>query len=107
MIRGKWVWDSAQGRLVEAAIFYAQQPEKARSRLSAPAIRADGMTDTWCPADGQHYDSKSAYYRAVKQAGCEIDDRPMERAREDHRVKDAGPVGQDIKDAIDQLEARL
>jgi hypothetical protein len=32
----------------------------------------DTMEQTWNPADGQHYDSKAAYYRAVRAAGCEI-----------------------------------
>jgi hypothetical protein len=32
----------------------------------------DGMDATECPADGKVYESRSAYYRAVKNAGCEI-----------------------------------
>ena len=43
-----------------------------RSDLAAPAIRPDGMGAVWCPADGQTYDSKSAYYGAVKASGGEI-----------------------------------
>lgn len=38
----------------------------------ASYVRSDGMSDTWCPVNGQTYDSKSQYYKAVKDAGCEI-----------------------------------
>lgn len=39
---------------------------------SAPSIRPDGMDATRNHADGKTYDSKSAYYKAVRRAGCEI-----------------------------------
>jgi hypothetical protein len=32
----------------------------------------DTMADTFNPADGKMYDSKSAYYKAVKSKGLEI-----------------------------------
>ena len=50
----------------------ASLQEVARSKLSAPSIRADGMEAIVNHADGRTYDSKSAYYGAVKAAGCEI-----------------------------------
>lgn len=39
---------------------------------SAPNIRPDGMDAIRNHADGRMHDSKSAYYKAVRQAGCEI-----------------------------------
>lgn len=39
---------------------------------SAPNIRTDGMAPIKSMASGQMFDSKSAYYRDIKQAGCEI-----------------------------------
>jgi hypothetical protein len=57
-------------------------------------------------ANGLIYDSRSAYERGVKEAGCEIvgndkvttSPRPVLSDRE---------LKQDIKTAIDQVEARL
>lgn len=47
---------------------------------NAPNIRPDGMDPIRNHADGQVHDSKSAYYKAVRRAGCEIvGDDPMGR----------------------------
>lgn len=43
-----------------------------RSSLPAPMIIRDTLDDVKNPVDGKIYDSKSAYYQAVKAAGCEI-----------------------------------
>lgn len=64
------------------------------------------MDPTLNHADGQMYDSRSSYERAVKEAGCEIigsekiepKPRPVLSDRE---------LKQDIKTAMDQVEARL
>jgi len=50
---------------------YQAMTEK-RSALGVPYIRGDGMNETWNPVNGKHYDSHSAYERAVKDAGCQI-----------------------------------
>lgn len=44
----------------------------ARSDLPTPMIIRDGLDDVVNPIDGKPYSSKSAYYRTVRQAGCEI-----------------------------------
>lgn len=43
-----------------------------------------------CPADGKRYDSKSAYYRAVKSKGLEIvgNDAPKEMQKREHKSID-------------------
>lgn len=67
----------------------------------------DAMEPIQSMADGRFYDSRSAYYRSVKQAGCEIvgnDTAPLFREPE---YVEAPGVEQAISDAIDQLEARL
>lgn len=61
---------------------------------AAPFVRVDGMATTWNPADGRTYDSRSAYERAVKAAGCEIvgNDRAFaEPTRPQHRMTDLRP----------------
>jgi hypothetical protein len=86
------------------------RPERimARSDLPAPYTRSDGMSDTWNPVDGNYYDTRSGYERAVKQAGCEIvgnDKGYWNQAREPKAYKPDG-VGQSVKDAWDQLSSR-
>ena len=45
---------------------------RARSSLPAPMIIRDQLDGVKNPVDGKTYDSKAAYYQAVKEAGCEI-----------------------------------
>ena len=59
---------------------------------------ADGMSAIQSMVDGRMYDSKSAYYRSVKAAGCEViggDQVPRQR-------RDMPPVGADLRRAIQQ-----
>jgi hypothetical protein len=69
----------------------------------APNIRTDGMDATWNPADGKTYDSRSGYYRAVKDAGCVIAGDDSSLYRSPQPIEAPGGVEQDIKQAIDQL----
>jgi hypothetical protein len=57
-------------------------------------------------ANGLIYDSRSAYERGVKEAGCEIvgNEKVTPRPR---AVLSDRELKQDIKTAIDQVEARL
>jgi hypothetical protein len=66
------------------------------------SIRTDGMDATHCPADGKTYDSRSAYYAAVRSAGCEIVGNERLTAREAPRP----PVRDTMKRALDQLRSR-
>lgn len=74
----------------------------ARSSLPCPAIRVDGMAPIRSMADGRMYDGKGAYYRSVKDAGCEIvgDDKAPFDAKPEF---DPGPVIPDLKRAIQEL----
>jgi hypothetical protein len=38
--------------------------------VAGPYIQQDSMPPTWHPADGQFYDSKSAFRAVTKAAGC-------------------------------------
>lgn len=44
----------------------------ARSDLPTPRVISDKLDDVWNPVNGKKYDSKSAYYSAVKAAGYTI-----------------------------------
>ena len=70
---------------------------------SGPMIIADGMSDTWNPANGKTYDSKSAYYRDVKRAGLEIIGNERNYASP---KKELPPVEQDVATALAQIEAK-
>jgi len=70
----------------------------------APMVRPDGMAPMRSMADGRTYDSRSAYYKSVRAAGCEIvgDERaPFER----RSGFEPGRAGADIKAAIEQLRS--
>jgi hypothetical protein len=73
-----------------------------RADLPTPRLIRDGMDATWNPADGKHYDSKSAYYSAVKAKGYEIagNDSSISAAHE----KPAPPpkTAPGLKDALKQ-----
>lgn len=83
------------------------RPERnmARSDLPTPRLIRDGLDDVWCPVNGKTYDSKSAYYRAVKEAGCEIagNDSSITQAHE-RAVQTTVPGGltDDLKAAYEQ-----
>ena len=83
-----------------------EQFKRKRSHLPMPAIRADGMDPIINHANGLIYDSRSAYERGVKDAGCEIigSERIEPKARP---VLSDRELKQDIKTAMDQVEARL
>jgi hypothetical protein len=83
-----------------------EQFRKKRSDLPMPAIRSDGMDPIMNHANGVMYDSRSAYERGVKDAGCVIvgDDKLTPSPRP---VLSDRELKQDIKTAIDQVEARL
>ena len=76
-----------------------RKPDR-RSGLPAPSVRADGMDLTRCHADGRVYDSKSAYYKAVKDAGCEIVGNEKLPERKPFEPKG---IKEDIKRAYDQV----
>lgn len=88
----------------EAALARQRLKEHSRSDLPRPNIRPDGMDTTWNPADGRHYESRSAYEQAVKEAGCEImgDDDLQIAPPPDVVTKE--DIAQDIKVATEQVE---
>lgn len=68
----------------------------------ATSVRPDGMDAIECPADGRTYDSRSAYYAAVKRAGCEI----LGNEKQTPRPRDLPPLRADMKRALEQLRSR-
>jgi hypothetical protein len=85
------------GELVEKHL--APPPEH-----SGPYVISDNMDYVQNHADGQHYDSKRAFEKAVRRAGCEIvgNDQSMLKPREFQPVI----TRQDVKDTLDQMRSR-
>jgi hypothetical protein len=83
-----------------------EQFRKARSDLPMPAIRSDGMDPIMNHANGLIYDSRSAYERGVKDAGCEIvgNEKLTPKPPPEPSLRD---IKRDVKTAIEQVEARL
>lgn len=52
------------------------------------------------PADGQRYSSKSAYYKAVRRAGCEI----VGNEKQTQRLPELGDPTPDIIDAMHKVK---
>lgn len=76
--------------------------EAIKPSVTVHAIRADGMSDTVNPVNGKTYDSKSAYYKAVRAAGCEIMGNEAPTQMRD-RTPAPQNVERDIARAIQQL----
>ncbi|WP_299933645.1 hypothetical protein [uncultured Pelagimonas sp.] len=98
-------------------IFGAHKPTRVRNKprrmraaplrnpnLSAPAVVQDGMDAMQSMADGLHYDSKSAYYRSLKDQGLTI----AEEKPEAPIITDTPAItGHDVKEAVAQSVAEL
>jgi hypothetical protein len=83
--------------IIRDGVYYAAgtEPPVAPSR-GAPMVIADGLADVLNPADGKRYDSKRAYYRAVRAAGAEI----VGNEKQTQRPPDSAPVRPDIIEAM-------
>lgn len=88
------------GRLIPAHLI----PHDARSRseLPAPMVLRDSMDAAINPATGLLYESKSAFRKATRQAGCyEVGNDEVSQAQPEY--KELGGEEADIKQAMEQL----
>jgi len=95
------VWDRSKRELIPKHLYV--QPNEARSDLPAPMIISDHLDYVQNPVNGKTYSSKSKYYKAVREAGCEILGNEKPSASPKAQLDD--PVS-DIKQAIEQVESR-
>lgn len=63
--------------------------KSARDVRARTQIIQDSMPETWNPADGKKYDSRSRYYQTLKAKGCHIIEKGEEVAprQEDNTLK--------------------
>lgn len=100
----KYVIDSAICKAISSGKVKKIEQEIASCR-SAPNVISDdlkaGINGLHNPADGKMYDSKSAYYKGVKAAGCIVmgNDAPAEARKEERGDFDCS---KELKEAIQQ-----
>lgn len=79
----------------------ARSRESKRSSLPSPMLARDSMDPIRGQMDGQLYDSKSTYRRALKDAGCvEIGNDHVDGNAPNF---DAAPAEGDVREAMQQL----
>jgi hypothetical protein len=77
---------------------------RARSSLPAPYVIGDHLDDVQNPADGKIYESKSNYYRAVKEAGCEIVGNEAQKMVETHSEPRSNVATSEIGEALRKVK---
>ena len=97
MSRGVWI--VRNGELIPKHLAPPLHPRFGEG----PMVIGDGLPDVLNPVNGKIYDSKHAYERAVRDAGCHILGGEMPSASKRKAMSDPGPA---IKDALDRIEAR-
>lgn len=97
--RGCWV--ATPEGLIPKHLYH--KPIAARSELPAPMVIKDTIEPTVNHADGRRYDSKRAFEKAVRAAGCEIVGNETIKPAPMPEMPDPR---HDIKAAIDQIESR-
>jgi len=96
MERGVWV--IRDGKLIPRHL----APPLNRKFADGPFVISDCMDSLVNHADGRRYDSKRAFEKAVRRAGCEIVGNETQRSRP---VEMPDPA-QDVKQAFDAIESR-
>lgn len=98
--RRKYSIDAAIDTAVNSGLLARVECEQVIHRQSANVVSDDlGIKGVLNPADGKTYDSKSAYYKALKESGCHIVDDAGKGNREnkgDHNVK------KELREALQQ-----
>lgn len=93
------VWVLRDGKLIEKHL----APPLNVKHGSGPMVISDHLDDVWNPVNGKRYDSKSAYYKAVRQSGGEI------IGNESPRVPPPPPLPSaeaDVAEALNIIESR-
>lgn len=85
------------------------EPNWSRSELASPQLISDNLpgdiNGMLSMHDMKRYDSKAAYYRSLREGGCEIvgNDQQGPRREKPEREVEAD-IARDVKDAFEQLK---
>lgn len=83
LIRAGLLPEAIKQREFELAVIAEENRHFVPSSHGHHHVVSDDLDGLVNPVDGKRYDSKSAYYRAVAAAGCNIiEDNPLARKRE-------------------------
>lgn len=93
------VWVFRNGEMIPKHLAPPLHPRFGNSAY----VIGDGMEPTLNPANGKRYDSKRAYYRAVREAGCEIIGNEAPSASPRPQMDD--PI-HDIKRALETVPSK-
>ncbi len=99
--RGVWVQHPSTGELIPKHLYH--RPTVARSDLASPMVISDSLDGVWNPINGQRYDSKRAYYKAVRAHGGEIIGNESPRGSGPPPLPSAEA---DVADALNAIESR-
>ncbi len=94
MSRGVWVFRNG-----EVIPKHLASPLNERHANSAYVI-GDSLDYTMNPADGKRYSSKSAYYKAVRKAGCHI----VGNEKQTQNLPGLGDPTPDVVEAVKRLK---
>ena len=89
----------------QLALMRSAAASRARSDFPTPMVIRDALNGVVNPCDGKPYDSKRAYYRAVKDHGCVIVGSEAERMAASPPNPQPDVTGQEIYDAYKKVEA--
>ena len=88
-------------------IFHGSRPDPGAKSdlLPTPQVVRDHLDDMISPIDGKPQTSKRAYYRQLRQSGCEVNPEATIR---DHNAPEQGPDGlkADIAAALRDLKGQ-
>lgn len=99
--RGVWVWDQRTEKLVPKHLYHRSPVP--RSELPCPMVISDHLDSVWNPINGQRYDSKRAYEKAVRQGGGEIIGNESPRVGAPPSMPGAAA---DVAEAVNMIESR-
>jgi len=80
----RYVFDPETRSLVEAAIFYANQPRPERSDFATPMISGD-YEGYDCPVTGKWVEGRAAHRENLKRTGCRLLEKGESRDAEKRR----------------------
>jgi len=100
-------WVLRDGRFIVKGGPDDRGPPAARSALPRPMIISDTLADVVNPINGKPYDSKSAYYRDVKAAGCTIMGNDTIEAKDHDEGPPLAEIERDVAQTIERIAPEL
>lgn len=95
-----WIYDKELDKCVLIEEYWARRQQAAKANYY---VQDDTMGALYNPADGRTYDSKSAFIRATKNAGCEI----IGDAYKGKTLEQLGPKERPMSDPTPMISAWL